>query len=208
MLCAFSHTCSQDGFTHLTADPNLLLKVANHFYKDTQGDWLLIILDPGKLASKVVFEPAAPVGQKSQSGLDASGEGKREDSGPLFPHLVRMTRTMGCFALMETSSAPWIKLQVTKHLQWIQGKHLQTFGEAFPFALYGPINHEAVVSELPVQRAPEDGNLDGLGRQTMVSTTITICFIHFLAVLQDRIRLTMQGWLVIKMTVTQPHPME
>jgi len=102
-------TYTQDGFTHLTADPNLLLKVANHFYKDTQGDWLLIILDPGKLASKVVFEPAAPVGQKSQSGLDASGEGKREDSGPLFPHL------------------------------------------------YGPINHEAVVSELPVQRAPEDG---------------------------------------------------
>ncbi|KAF5833856.1 hypothetical protein DUNSADRAFT_9693 [Dunaliella salina] len=57
---------------------------------------------------QVVFEPAAPVGDKSQKGL-AQGEGKAEDNGPLFPHL------------------------------------------------YGPINHEAVVSELPVQRAAEDG---------------------------------------------------
>jgi len=26
---------------------------ANHFYKDTHGDWILLTLDPAKLTSKV-----------------------------------------------------------------------------------------------------------------------------------------------------------
>ena len=44
---------AQDGFTHLTADPQLLLSVANQFYQDSEGDWLLLVIDAQKLSSQV-----------------------------------------------------------------------------------------------------------------------------------------------------------
>ena len=43
----------QDGFTHLTKDPQLLLGVANHFYTAIPGAFLVLVLDPSKLTSKV-----------------------------------------------------------------------------------------------------------------------------------------------------------
>ena len=43
----------QDGFIHLTADPALLLDVANHFYTSVPGEYLVLQLDPAKLSSKV-----------------------------------------------------------------------------------------------------------------------------------------------------------
>lgn len=61
----FPHTYSQDGFIHLTAEPDLLLEVANRFYRDSPGDWEVLVLDPAKLTSEVKFEPAAPVGDKA-----------------------------------------------------------------------------------------------------------------------------------------------
>jgi uncharacterized protein (DUF952 family) len=43
----------QDGFTHLTANPQLLLSVANQFYQDSKGDWLLLVLEAKKLNAEV-----------------------------------------------------------------------------------------------------------------------------------------------------------
>lgn len=43
----------QDGFIHLTADPNLLLEVANRFYSRSQGDWEVLVIDPAKLTAEV-----------------------------------------------------------------------------------------------------------------------------------------------------------
>jgi len=51
----------QDRFTHLTANPQLLLTVANQFYKDSEGDWLLLVLDAKKLKAEVNFLPIADV---------------------------------------------------------------------------------------------------------------------------------------------------
>ena len=48
-LCRYA----QDGFIHLTADPQLLLTVANHFYTASQGDWLVLVLDSSKLTAEV-----------------------------------------------------------------------------------------------------------------------------------------------------------
>lgn len=44
--------CSQDGFIHLSADPGLLLTIANHFYTDSQGDWVVLVLDPACLTAE------------------------------------------------------------------------------------------------------------------------------------------------------------
>lgn len=43
----------QDGFVHLTADPQLLIGVANHFYKGVKDAFLLLCLDASKLTAEV-----------------------------------------------------------------------------------------------------------------------------------------------------------
>ena len=70
----FPPTYDQDGFTHATAKPNLLLNVANHFYTDIPGDWLCLEMTIDSLHDNgvdVVFESTAPVGDKAADGLVA-----------------------------------------------------------------------------------------------------------------------------------------
>jgi uncharacterized protein (DUF952 family) len=54
----------QDGFIHLTADPNLLLEVANRFYVNSGGDWEVLVIDPAKLTAEVSNVPCMlfPIG--------------------------------------------------------------------------------------------------------------------------------------------------
>jgi len=75
-------TYQSDGFIHLTAQPALLLEVANHFYSQEAGEWIVLCIDDAKLCSKVVFEPAMPVGDKPTS--ENFGNDKEQQ---LFPHL-------------------------------------------------------------------------------------------------------------------------
>ena len=83
----FPTTYANDGFTHLTADPALLLEVANHFYTDIPGDFVVLELDTRLLqadnAGQVKYEPAAPVGDKDTKPVY---DGAQQDI-PLFPHL-------------------------------------------------------------------------------------------------------------------------
>ncbi|KAG2430658.1 hypothetical protein HYH02_013656 [Chlamydomonas schloesseri] len=80
-------TYEQDGFIHLTADARFLLGVGNLFYKDVAGTFLLLVLDSEKLSAKVIFEPAAAVGNKPSDGLAAGGAETAKEALPLFPHL-------------------------------------------------------------------------------------------------------------------------
>ena len=41
-------------FTHLTENPSMLLSVANHFYRDVQGEWVCLKLDPDKIQDEVI----------------------------------------------------------------------------------------------------------------------------------------------------------
>ena len=54
-------TYPQDGFIHATKEPQFLIDVANHFYKESNGDWICIKLEPMMLPP-VIFESPAPVG--------------------------------------------------------------------------------------------------------------------------------------------------
>lgn len=47
------HTPQQDGFIHLTKDPQLLLGVANMFYKGVADAFLVLVIDSSRLSSKV-----------------------------------------------------------------------------------------------------------------------------------------------------------
>lgn len=79
----YSPTFEQDKFIHATEEPNSLLDVANHFYKDVKGQWSCIKLDTLKLNCDVVYEKPAPVGDKA--AYDHAGEGGGDQ--PEFPHI-------------------------------------------------------------------------------------------------------------------------
>lgn len=76
-------TYEQDGFTHATANPQLLLNVANHFYTDVPGQWLCLQMTTDSLKAagvEVVFEGTAPVGDKQPEFSGSEDE--------LFPHIL------------------------------------------------------------------------------------------------------------------------
>ncbi len=75
-------TYEQDGFTHATAEPDLLLRVANHFFKQVTGDWQCLrmtIESVTATGTPVTFERAAAVGE-TQPNFEGS-------DGVLFPHI-------------------------------------------------------------------------------------------------------------------------
>jgi len=72
-----------DGFTHATANPATLMKVANHFYREVDGKWYCLRMTQDSLAAtgvQTLWEGAAPVGDV-EPGLEGS-------NGELFPHLL------------------------------------------------------------------------------------------------------------------------
>ena len=76
-------TYSQDEFTHATANPNFLLIIGNHFYKDVKADWVCLRMSVESLQKsgvETVFEATAPVGdiQPDFPGTDSQ----------LFPHIL------------------------------------------------------------------------------------------------------------------------
>lgn len=78
----FPPTYEVDGFTHGTSNPDKLLSVANHFYKNVEGKWYCLRMTVDSLALSgvdVVFEGTAPVGDKQPDFEGADDE--------LFPHI-------------------------------------------------------------------------------------------------------------------------
>lgn len=101
-------TYKQDGFTHGTGNPDRLLEVANHFYQDSQGDWLCLAMTEASLADAgviVKFEPAANVGNQ---------DGALTDSNPeLFPHLyggISSAAVNGIYPVTRTSDGRFISI--------------------------------------------------------------------------------------------------
>ncbi len=76
-------TYEADGFTHGTSNPDKLMNVANHFYRDVEGDWYCLRMTVDSLAATGVvtrFEGTAPVGDTPPDFEGADDE--------LFPHIL------------------------------------------------------------------------------------------------------------------------
>ena len=76
-------TYKSEKFTHATADPQYLIGVANHFYKDTEGEWLCLHMTRSSLAEANItlkFEDPSPVGTTAALTKEQSG-------GMRFPHI-------------------------------------------------------------------------------------------------------------------------
>lgn len=46
-----------EGFIHCTGTPPLLVRVANHFYGDVPGDFVILCIDEAKVQAPVQWEP-------------------------------------------------------------------------------------------------------------------------------------------------------
>ncbi len=94
----FPPTYELDGFTHGTANPDKLLVVANHFYKEVDGDWLCLRMTKESLQRsgvEVVFEGTAPVGDKP-----ADFDGSNDE---LYPHILGGISPAAVLAVHEVS---------------------------------------------------------------------------------------------------------
>ena len=94
-------TYSQDGFTHATANPDLLLNVANHFYTDVPGRWLCLRMTVDSLKASgvsVVFEGTAPVGDKAPDFPGTEDE--------LFPHVMGGIHPSAVLEVHEVARTP------------------------------------------------------------------------------------------------------
>jgi uncharacterized protein (DUF952 family) len=58
-----------EGFIHCTAGDDLMLAVANRFYRAAPGDFVLLVIDLARLSAPVTWEAPA------------------DDLAPLFPHI-------------------------------------------------------------------------------------------------------------------------
>lgn len=59
-------TLSSEGFIHCTAEPDRLLTVANTWYQQTSGDWLILCIDEQLVEAELRWE---------------------ENHGHIFPHV-------------------------------------------------------------------------------------------------------------------------
>ena len=66
-----------DGFIHCTAGEELMLAVANRYYRQTPGAFLLVALAVERLDAPLRWEKGQP----------PDGQAESEDLAPLFPHL-------------------------------------------------------------------------------------------------------------------------
>jgi uncharacterized protein (DUF952 family) len=60
---------SEDGFIHCTAGDELMLRVANHWYRQVVGDFVVLVVDLKRLTAPVRWERPG------------------DELAPLFPHI-------------------------------------------------------------------------------------------------------------------------
>jgi uncharacterized protein (DUF952 family) len=68
---------ASDGFIHCTQGADLMLSVANTFYRDAPGEFIVLLIDEDRLSAPVKYEPPAPVDGRSFDAV----------APVLFPHI-------------------------------------------------------------------------------------------------------------------------
>jgi uncharacterized protein (DUF952 family) len=53
-----AETLASEGFIHCTAEPPMLERVANSFYRREVGEWLILLIDLDQVAAPVRWEAA------------------------------------------------------------------------------------------------------------------------------------------------------
>lgn len=76
-----------DGFIHCTGEREVMLKVANAFYRRAPGAFVLLVINPARLSAPLRWEP--PTDPAPNAGPPLA---------PLFPHIYG---PIDCAAIVE-----------------------------------------------------------------------------------------------------------
>lgn len=72
-----------DGFIHCTQQPETMLQIANRFYKNVDGDVLVLVIDADRITSEVKWESAV----HPQMHPHPDGSPTQPGDSILFPHI-------------------------------------------------------------------------------------------------------------------------
>lgn len=84
-----------DGFIHCTKEPEVLLYIANSFYKEVEGEVWILVIDPDQLTSPLKWEPPSPT-PPADSPL----------ASVLFPHIYGPLNREAILEIRTASRAP------------------------------------------------------------------------------------------------------
>lgn len=130
---------AREGFIHCTAGDDLMLTVANLFYKDQAGDFLVLEIDESKVTAPVKWEaPASP---------SSAAEGATLSAADAMPPEAKA----------EFGNAP-----AEPAVQPAQSEPATTFPH-----IYGPLNRDAVIGTRKLARAA-DGAFTGYAPPELV----------------------------------------
>jgi uncharacterized protein (DUF952 family) len=122
-----------DGFIHATQGEDLLLQVANSFYKDKPGDFLVLVIDDTRVTAPIKWETPTPAPAPSPQP-SPKGRGSSAGEGEVLPPEVKAEygdAPISPAPLPASSAAP-----------------------LFPH-IYGPLNRDAIVEIRRAARAPD-----------------------------------------------------
>ncbi|WP_169239957.1 DUF952 domain-containing protein [Candidatus Roseilinea sp. NK_OTU-006] len=78
---------ANEGFIHATQGDELLLRVANAFYKDKPGEFVVLEIDESRLTSEVRWEAPAPAPTDLIPPEAAVSDVAPAAAAPRFPHI-------------------------------------------------------------------------------------------------------------------------
>jgi uncharacterized protein (DUF952 family) len=140
---------AREGFIHCTAGDDLMLTVANLFYKDQTGDYLVLEIDESKVTAPVKWEaPASPSPTAGEGGVRAETDAMPPEAKAEFGSTPASPVPVAADPV--TAAAPADAL-------------------TFPH-IYGPLNRDAVTGMRRLTRAA-DGAFTGYApaEQTQVA---------------------------------------
>ncbi len=88
---------AKDGFVHCTAGDELMIKVANRFYRDVPGDFVVLVVDTDRLTSPLVWEAPTP----------------GDTLAPLFPHIygpINATAVVATKPLQRDATGMFVRI--------------------------------------------------------------------------------------------------
>ncbi len=98
----FPENFAGEGFVHCTAEPALLVEIANTFFVNLTEQLLVLEIDPARLTVPLKFEPPIP-----PPGTDTL---TTPDTDTLFPHIygaVDRLAIIGIYPLQRDKSGRW-----------------------------------------------------------------------------------------------------
>jgi uncharacterized protein (DUF952 family) len=146
-----------EGFIHCTKGDDLMLQVANAFYKDRPGDFIVLEIDEAKVTAEVKWEPAMPVTPPEVADEhEAPGAGEKAEGSGQRAELMLPPEVKAEYGeTLASDAAPDAAPDDPRSMDTQPTEATPLFPH-----IYGPLNRDAIIGVRGLARA-EDGTFTG-----------------------------------------------